>query len=75
MCNVCKRFVSELEGRRMKAKIELDEEVVSFLLKEFGVDSKEDLDKGLKQKVEETVNGLLKSWIKVQHTKDEREKL
>jgi len=59
----------------MKAKIELDEEVVSFLLKEFGVDSKEDLDKGLKQKVEETVNGLLKSWIKVQHTKDEREKL
>jgi len=59
----------------MKVRIELDEEVVSFLLKEFGVDSKEDLDKGLKQKVEEAVNGLLKSWINSQHTRRERENI
>ena len=59
----------------MKAKIELDEEVVSFLLKEFGVDPKEDLNKGLKQKVEEAVNGLLKSWINAQHSKEEQEKM
>ena len=65
----------ELEGRRMKAKIELDEEVVNHLLKELGVDSKEDLNKGLQQKVEEMVNGLLKSWIDAQHSKEEREKI
>jgi len=59
----------------MKAKIELDEEVVSFLLKELDVDLKEDLDKGLQQKVEEMVNGLLKSWIGAQHSKEEREKI
>jgi len=59
----------------MEVRIELDEEVVNHLLKELGVDSKEDLNKGLQQKVEEMVNGLLKSWINSQHMRRERENI
>jgi len=60
-----------------KVKIELDEEVASYFLKQFGVNSKKDLEgsKGLQQKIEEAVNGLLKSWINAQHTKKEHQNL
>lgn len=67
---------NHLEAKDMtKVKIELDEEVASYLLKQFGVDSKKDLDKGLQQKIEEAVNELLKSWINAQHTKKEHQNL
>jgi len=56
-----------------KVRIELDEEVASYFLKQFGVNSKGDLDKGLRRKIEKAVNELLKSWINAQHTKKERQ--